>query len=47
MPDSSKEEKKPKERIQERKWASLKARGYTPPADAAENKQRAKDAHGY
>jgi hypothetical protein len=36
-----------KDRIWETKWASLKARGITPPRDRAEAKKRLKAAHGY
>ena len=31
----------------ERKWASLKKRGLTPPKSAEENRKRMKEAHGY
>ena len=35
-----------KNRIMEKKWKSLEARGYTRPKDAEENKKRAAEAHG-
>ena len=36
-----------RERQYKAKWESLKKRGINPPANAAEAKQRLKDAHGY
>lgn len=37
----------PKERRYDKKWLSLEARGITKPANARQNMQRIKDAHGY
>ena len=34
-----------KNRIMEKKWKSLEARGFKRPKDADENKRRAKEAH--
>lgn len=32
-------------RIQDKKWKSLRARGYEPPKDSEENRKRLREAH--
>ena len=46
-PLKDKKVKDHKTRIHEKKWKSLEKRGIHPPANAAEAKQRLKEAHGY
>ena len=45
MSKKLKRPKKFKDRIMDTKWKSLEARGYTRPANAEENHQRAMEAH--